>query len=29
MPKALEAKKRFCMGATSENFEKKWNKIEK
>ena len=25
MPKGLEAKKKFCVGGTSENFEKKWD----
>ena len=25
MPKGLEAKKRFCVGQTSENFKKKWD----
>ena len=25
MPKGLEANKSFCVGGTSENFEKKWD----
>ena len=25
MPKGLEAKKRYCVGGTSENFEQKWD----
>ena len=25
MPKGLEAKKSFCVGGTSESFEKKWD----
>ena len=25
MPKGLEAKKKYCMGGTSKDFEKKWD----
>ena len=25
MPKGLEAKKKYCVGGTSEDFEKKWD----